>query len=192
MGAALHISPELRRAVTTSNAFWQAHFEQALQQGVGFHLAILVQPYLRLLLDGQKTIESRFSVNRSAPFDRVQAEDIVFFKLSGGPILGVGVVDNAQFYRITPNTLHHIRKQFAKALCITDAAFWDTHAQASFASLLHLRCVARIEPTPFYKRDRRGWVVLHPRAEQHPLWHDDAGDAGSAIPLSADQNDRFA
>jgi hypothetical protein len=144
------------------------------------------------LLDGQKTIESRVSVNRSAPFDRVQAEDIVFFKLSGGPILGVGIVDYAQFYRITPDTLHQIRHQFADALCITDAAFWDTHAQASFALLLHLRRVARIEPTPFYKRDRRGWVVLHPRTEQQALWYDDAEDAGSATPLSDDRDNRSA
>jgi hypothetical protein len=189
MTATLTISPELHQAVTTSDSFWRCHFEHAINQGVGFHLAILVQPYLRLLLEGQKTIESRFSVNRSAPFERVQANDVVFFKLSGGPIQGVGIVDDATFYRVTPDTVRHIQHQFSGALCITDPAFWEACKQASFATLLHLRCVSRITPTPFQKRDRRGWVVLHPHTTQQTLWNGYPASPASTGPLSADQAD---
>jgi hypothetical protein len=37
------------------------------------HLAVFVELFLSSLLDGTKTIESRFGLRRSAPFGRVPA-----------------------------------------------------------------------------------------------------------------------
>jgi len=65
----------------------------------GIHLAVLVEPYLSLILDGKKTIESRFSINRHAPFEQVQRGDVLILKRSSGPIEGLCTVSDAWFYR---------------------------------------------------------------------------------------------
>jgi len=50
------------------------------------HLAILRQPYLDLIVDGTKTLESRFNTKRAAPFGRVAVGDLILLKGSGRPI----------------------------------------------------------------------------------------------------------
>ena len=61
---------------------------QALENesAVGVHLGVFVEPYLTFLLQGKKTIESRFSINKHAPFEQVQDGDILVLKKSSGPV----------------------------------------------------------------------------------------------------------
>jgi ASC-1-like (ASCH) protein len=53
------------------------------------HLAILNEPYLEYILQGKKTIESRFSLTRVPPYKQVSKGDIVFLKQYGDPIVGL-------------------------------------------------------------------------------------------------------
>lgn len=58
------------------------------------HVAIM-KPAWRLIaeiLAGRKTIESRWYVRKSAPWDTVKAGDTVYFKDSGGPIIAKAMV----------------------------------------------------------------------------------------------------
>lgn len=41
------------------------------------HLGIFSEPYLSYMLDGKKTIESRFSKKKIMPYNRITKEDIV-------------------------------------------------------------------------------------------------------------------
>jgi hypothetical protein len=124
------------------------------------HLGIFVEPFLRYILEGRKTIESRFSVHRSAPYQRASIGDIVLLKASGGPIVGVCRVIHVWFYELDPRTWSEIRNQFAGAMCAEGSDFWAKREAAEFATLLQVANVRAIEPVPFPKRDRRGWVVL--------------------------------
>ena len=75
----------------TANDSWEellAPFRSVSAPPVSLHLAVLVQPYLDFILDGQKTIESRFSIRPIPPYRRVESGDIVLLKASGGPIVG--------------------------------------------------------------------------------------------------------
>jgi hypothetical protein len=54
----------------------------------GVHLAVMVEPYLSFLLQGRKSIESRFSRNAIAPYYQIETGDLVLLKLTGGPVLG--------------------------------------------------------------------------------------------------------
>src|SRR4029077_16030744 len=49
------------------------------------------QPFLSLVLNGPKTVESRFSRNRCAPFGEVEGGDIILLKEVSGPIRGIGL-----------------------------------------------------------------------------------------------------
>lgn len=122
------------------------------------HLAVMREPYLQLLLDGQKTIESRFSINRVSPFEDVDAGDILALKQSSGPVVGLAVVEHAAFYELDPPTWQLLRAQFAGPLCAEDDDFWTVRVRARYATLITVEHVHRIDPIRVKKRDRRAWV----------------------------------
>lgn len=159
---------ELRRSIG-KNECWQrviAGFDGAGRKGSSaLHLAILVEPYLTYILEGRKTIESRFSVNRIAPYAHLRQGDVIILKQSSGPILGTCRVARVWFYRLEPNSWREIRHRFAKGLCADDPGFWAARRRASFATLMQLEDVKRMEPLTLRKRDRRGWVVLAQHCE---------------------------
>ena len=134
-----------------------------LQEGrptCGIHLAVLVEPYLSLILEGKKTIESRFSVNRHAPFEQVEKGDIIILKKSSGPVVGICKVADAWFYRLDPATWPEI-ESYAAALCMDDSLFWKEKRGASYASLMRIEGIVRVPSFDIDKLDPRGWVVLH-------------------------------
>jgi hypothetical protein len=167
------IAPDVLYTALQDDTFWSRYIQQALTpnaQAVSLHLAILVNPYLQRLLDGQKTIESRFSIQRRAPYEQVQAGDVVLLKQSGRPIRGIGLVSQVWFYELTPPVLQHIQTTYADELGIDDPGFWAARTTASFATLMRLDHVSPIAPIVFTKRDQRAWVVLQRRIAQQPLW----------------------
>lgn len=130
-----------------------------LENRVGIHLAVFVEPYLTFLLQGKKTIESRFSVNKHAPFEQVQEGDIIVLKKSSGPVCGVCRVAHVWFYRLDPNTWSEI-KGYAEKLCMDNSEFWEKKKAASFATLMQVEHVRRIQEFDIDKLDPRSWVVL--------------------------------
>lgn len=50
------------------------------------HIAILRQPFFDLVLSGQKTIESRFSMKKVASFDKIKVGDDILLKQTGKPV----------------------------------------------------------------------------------------------------------
>jgi hypothetical protein len=137
-------------------------FDEAIRAGCGIHLAVFVEPYLSLVLEGKKTIESRFSLNRQSPFERVFVGDILLLKRSSGPIEGLCLVSDSWFYRLKPETWLEIEK-FRRALCMDDSPFWLSKRKALYGSLMRVFCVERLDPISAAKLDPRGWVTLRER-----------------------------
>src|SRR3954452_24578662 len=79
----------------------------------GVHLAVFVEPYLGYVLDGSKTVESRFSVNRCAPFGKVRRGDIILLKRSGGGVVGIARVSVVWSYQLDEESWAGIRERFA-------------------------------------------------------------------------------
>jgi hypothetical protein len=129
---------------------------------LGLHLAIFVEPYLQYILNGKKTVESRFGLRRSIPYGKIVVGDVILLKRSGGPLLGICQVSQVWFYRLDPDSWGTLRKEFTQSLCAQDPSFWEKRQRASFATLMQLSSVRAIEPVLFPKQDRRGWVVLKP------------------------------
>ncbi len=126
------------------------------------HLAILTQPFLNLILDGEKTIESRFSKVRCAPHGVVKTGDIVLMKKTGGKVLGEFTVGKVLYFpNITPEQFHTV-KSFSKEICANyDEHFWDKRLEARYVTLMYVTNVIRYkEPFSVSKKDKRGWVVM--------------------------------
>ena len=63
-----------------------------------YHLAILTPGWIDLILDGTKTIESRFTRVRCAPFRKVHEGDSVYLKESGGLVKGMFTVAKVETF----------------------------------------------------------------------------------------------
>lgn len=156
-------------AAVQGDTFWESYLASAASDTFALHLAIFVEPYLEYVLEGKKTVESRFSTRRFAPYQQVSTGDVLLLKASGGPIVGVCQVTHVWFYHLDPESWRFIQTHFTEALCAQDPAFWTARQHATFATLMRVQHVRRLAPIPFPKRDRRGWVVLRAAATQMEL-----------------------
>ena len=146
-----------------NDSYWRKNIHKTgctRSNSLRIHLAIFIEPYLRYIFEGKKTVESRFSVNRIAPYKRVGIGDIILLKRSGGPIVGICEISDVWFYHLDPKSWRDIKNEFMQALCAQDPSFWAQRSHASFATLMKLKNVRNIQPIAWPKRDRRGWVVL--------------------------------
>jgi len=164
-----HILPNV-----SGDEFWERRICNALSNDVapyGIHLAIFNEPFLTYILQGRKTVESRFGTRRFAPYKQIAKGDIILLKKSSGPIIGISSVSEAWFYHLNPHSWDELRKEFAVALCAQDPGFWEERLHKSYATLIRLSHVRDIEPFSILKRDRRGWVVLRKTLQQTALFH---------------------
>jgi len=141
--------------------FWLSYLgrAEAPLSRIGIHLAIFAEPFLSLVLDGRKTVESRFSRNRCAPFGEIDDGDIILIKRVGGPICGLTLARQTWFYDLAAEPLDRIRHRYGKSIC-ADEAFWSSRIDATYATLIELAETVTIAPLSCDKRDRRGWVSL--------------------------------
>ena len=160
---------------TDGHEFWGGYLDKlSVSEPSPFsvHLAILLEPYLQYILDGTKTVESRFSKNRIAPYYMVEPGDVVLLKkVSARSISGVCVVRKVWFYRLNPGTWSQIRGGFSKALRAEDPSFWERRQAAKFATLMRIAEAHPLSSIEVPKRDRRGWVTL--RAHRQAALHFD-------------------
>ena len=98
------------------------------------HLADFRQFFLDLILAGKKTIESRFSQKKIAPYGQISKGDLIKMK--------------------------EIKIKYGKEM-VADAGslFWKKRSKAKFATLIFIEKVERCK-IPFSKKDRRSWIVL--------------------------------
>jgi len=137
---------------------------------VGIHLAVFNEPFLSLVFDGKKKIESRFSINKISPYEKIKEGDVVILKESGGPITGIFVVGEVKFFKQLDKCLiAKIEDEFGELICTSyDKDFWTKREKANYASLIEVNKIKKLPPFKSEKRDRSGWSIL--RAT--PLYRD--------------------
>lgn len=65
------------------------------------HIAILKKPFFDMILNGKKTIESRWSVNKISPYNKVKVGDIILLKETGKDITVSAIAKNIECYELT-------------------------------------------------------------------------------------------
>ena len=124
------------------------------------HLVILKKPYLEVILDGGKTIESRFTKTKRPYFGRVLPGDKLFLKESSGPVCATAKVATVKnFKNLTPKKIIAIKQQYNRYIRGSDE-YWRSKANYKFGVLVWLKDVELIEPVRIRKKDWRAWVVL--------------------------------
>lgn len=126
------------------------------------HLAILNQPFLDLILEGKKTIESRFTKVRCAPYGAVEEGDIILLKESGGPVLGEFTAGRVEtFDGLDMEVLATLAARYERRICSeADPDFWQKRCDVRYATLIYVTKPIRYDKSFLYpKRDRRGWIA---------------------------------
>ncbi len=128
------------------------------------HLGIFTQPLLDLILMGRKTIDSRFSKIRCAPYLKVNTGDLVYLKESGGYVKGQFTASKVETYTdLTPELLHDICRSYHRQIFVNThyQDFWEKWTVSKYATLIHIEnVIAYQNPFSIQKKDARAWVVL--------------------------------
>jgi hypothetical protein len=133
-----------------------------LKDTANIHLAVFSEPYLSLIFSREKTMESRFSINRVIPYRKVFPHDIVLIKKTGGDILGFLIVKDVWYFsNLNEDKIKKINQQYGERLFWSaDPFFLSNKKDAKFLSLILFDKIVRINPITSDKSDRMGWSII--------------------------------
>jgi len=124
------------------------------------HLVILKKPYLDAIIEGRKTIESRFTKSRQPYFGQIHPGDEIFLKLSSGPVCAVATAQAVrQFENLTPGEIQRLKTQYNRSI-LGENGYWESKRDCKYGVLIRLADVRRTKPVFINKHDWRAWVVL--------------------------------
>lgn len=128
------------------------------------HLAIFTQPWLDLILDGKKTIDSRFTKVRCAPYGKIKAGDLVYLKESSGSVKGQFTVAKVEvFADLTSETLYEIDARYRREIFadLPSQSFWEKWLVSKYATLIHTKNITAYQkPFRYPRKGRAAWMLL--------------------------------
>lgn len=124
------------------------------------HIAILRQPFYDMVISGTKTIESRWSMNRCAPFNKIKVGDIIYIKQTGKPVTAKAVAKKVKFYNLTPEIVEEIRVKYGKFIGTDKFEDWQSTLNKKYCTLIWLDKVEKISPIDVPRSNGAGWIIL--------------------------------
>ena len=116
------------------------------------HVAIMRKSWnlIPKILDGRKKIESRWGVNKVAPWGKVKVGDRVYFKNSGEPIVAVAQVSKVrELENLSPQKIKEILEEYGSDGDISISNFEEMSNWAKnkrYCTLIYLVNPRKIKP----------------------------------------------
>lgn len=111
------------------------------------------------MLDGKKTVESRFSKNRILPYKQISKDDVVIVKKSGGDIVAYFTIKEVIFYDLNAVSIDEIKSNYQSRLRV-DESFWIGKKDCNWESLIFIDKIFKIKPFRINKKGMQAWVKL--------------------------------
>ena len=132
---------------------------------MNYHLAILSHGWIELILDGKKTIESRFTKVRCAPFGKVHKGDVVYLKESSGLVKGMFTVAKVEtFEGLDQSDILELYQRYGKAIFYQSfTPYFPPYKwlDSKYATLIHVSDPIAFEnPFTYRQKGRSAWLVL--------------------------------
>jgi len=117
------------------------------------------------ILSGQKTIESRWYMTKRSPWNKISANDTVYFKDAGEPVTAYAIVEKVlQFENYSEQELKTILKKYGKQISFSspETAF-DWCENKKYCILIFLKDPKSIPP---FEIDKTGfgnacaWITM--------------------------------
>ncbi len=110
------------------------------------HLAIMKKGYIEKILSGEKKIESRFSINKITPFNKISLGDIVYMQETGKEVTAMFEVEKVLFFEnLTENVVEKIYNRYGKDIC-AEQEFWNLKKNSKYAALIYIKAPRNIVP----------------------------------------------
>ena len=113
------------------------------------HIAILKKSWKLIdkILSGEKKIESRWYKNKSAPWNKIKAGEVVYFKESGSPVTIKTEVEKVlQFSNLTPNKVKELLNKYGENIGIKANDFYEQLKDKNYCLLIFLKNPEKIKP----------------------------------------------
>lgn len=128
-------------------------------KGRNIHLGVFSEPCLRYMLEGKKTIESRISKKKIAPYQKITKDDIVVVKKSGGGVVAYFTIKEVKFIDLNEISINDIKNKYSNDLCVSEE-FWERKKDSSYATLMFIDRLVKLEPFKIDKKGMQTWIVL--------------------------------
>jgi ASC-1-like (ASCH) protein len=133
------------------------------------HVAIMKKSWglTAKILGGEKTIESRWYMQKTAPWNMIDTGDAIYFKDSGCPVtLKARVECVLQFEDLTPEKVQTIIMQYGRqdGLDVNDFEKWHSlFKDKRYCLLIFLTAVEKIDPFEIEKKgfgSMSAWITV--------------------------------
>ena len=130
------------------------------------HIAILNKKWKMIdkILAKEKTIESRWYVNKISPWGKVNKGDVVYLKDSGCPVTAKAIVSKVIYFarddkQLSVKTKKYdsniILKKYGKGICIQDVDGFEEYAKSkNYCILIFLKKAEKIKS---FDIDKKGY-----------------------------------
>lgn len=135
------------------------NIELEYDEKTSIHLAVFSGPYFDYIVEGKKTIESRFSKNKCLPYQKIKAHDIVIVKQSSGPVVGYFYAGDCLFFDFSGYDINEVFKKYREPLCIDDE-FIESKRNSNYATLINVEKYEKCDPFKISKKGMSTWVIL--------------------------------
>jgi hypothetical protein len=116
------------------------------------HIAIMKKDWKLIpkIKNGTKVIESRWYINKVAPWGKIQSDETIYFKNSGEPITLTAKVDKVlSFEDLTPEKVMRLLEQYGKEDGIEEKdiqIFFERFKNKKYCLLIYLKDIQEVEP----------------------------------------------
>jgi ASC-1-like (ASCH) protein len=124
------------------------------------HIAILNKKYkaLESILSGKKTIESRWYKTKKPPWNRIDVDDTVYFKESGGKVKAKAVVTKVlQFVELNEDSFNTIVSEYGNGIQLKNKKYNEWYEGKKYCLLVFFKDVEKIKE-PF-SIDKSGFGI---------------------------------
>ncbi len=123
---------------------------------------------IEAILNGKKTIETRFSLHKIAPFGVISKEDLIYMKPPGEEVIGQFRVKKVfSFDGLTEQDIDDIFMKYGNQIGIgqieEDNKYHINKKQSKYGTLIFIGDSERFitSPIKIKKSDQRGWMVIN-------------------------------
>lgn len=124
------------------------------------HIAICVQPFFDLIVSGEKTIESRWSNRKIAPYNKVKKGDIIYLKESGKDVFYMTTVKDYREFELTEEIADQIKREYSNEIKIDLFKNWEECRHKKYLTLIWLNKIEPICQLKVKKSNGAGWLIL--------------------------------
>lgn len=132
------------------------------------HLAIYSntrsKDYIGMMFSGKKTVDIKLSYRKIAPYKKIETNDWIYIKVTGGPVVGRIQVSDVEYYDIDNSIeiLEILKKIRIPVGLMTKERVLSMYEKVKYKRYVTVFTIKNPQllelPIKIFKRDRRVWI----------------------------------